>query len=173
MEAEPQPNGYDFDITLGNLPEDIFLYVFEFLIPKDLLIAARVSVGWKDLADSDCVWRSIAFQNWGWLKENEVDIEIEKEERQCSTWKLFWKSFALDYLKQVSWYNAAATRTRAEDVDLSGKPRGTFLVRSSSEPGHLVVSYVASPGEVLHTLVFNLGAYKGAHNMLPNRQNAR
>jgi hypothetical protein len=44
---------------------------------------------------------------------------------------------------------------------LANKPIGTFLIRPSSTPGSYVASFVINLNQTMHTLIINLGIYKG------------
>jgi adenosine deaminase len=88
------------DFTL--FPTELLFNVFEFLMPKDLLLCASVSKAWFQLANHDRLWKNICDRNWRW--DQSFDLDQEKQLSKTTSWKQFYKYFARIYLKKVVWF---------------------------------------------------------------------
>ncbi|GAM17221.1 hypothetical protein SAMD00019534_003960 [Acytostelium subglobosum LB1] len=146
------------ELEIDDLALELIIYIFQFLSPFDIRHAATVCKFWSVLCSSDAIWEDQCIQQWSWICQ---DIQTRKKHtHNNSPWKEFYRFFDTEYLKWVGWYQYSMTRESANNV-LQKMSKGTFLIRKSSKPNNLVISYNVHTRQPQHLLVYNLGPHTG------------
>ncbi|KAF2072287.1 hypothetical protein CYY_006394 [Polysphondylium violaceum] len=155
---EDQDTSNEYILTINDLSAEVLINIFKYLSPFDLRIIAPVCKYWSFLSEENCLWQEKCISQWSWM----FDVLNEKVKYKAnSSWKEFYKFWAVEYLKHSEWYQYSLSRDQANSA-LKYLGKGTYLVRSSgSKPNSLVISYNVHSKDPHHLLISNLGSYIG------------
>ncbi|XP_060046359.1 epithelial cell-transforming sequence 2 oncogene-like [Erinaceus europaeus] len=106
------------------LPRFISLYIFSFLNPKDLCVAAQVSWPWKFLTEQDCLWMPKCIR-FGWF------LPYTPNDNEYGAWKYHYIA-CVSNLDWLTPREAAATygtlnEPKTEDEELQERQREKCL----------------------------------------------
>ncbi|EGG16089.1 ankyrin repeat-containing protein [Cavenderia fasciculata] len=144
--------------NFNDLAYEIIVYIFKFLSPFDLRLLSSVCGLWSVLSADDSLWEEKCLSQWAWMKDICHEKNANIKYKGCS-WKQFYHRWCTDYLKEASWYNYNLTRDEA-NVKLKNMSKGTFVIRNSSKPNNLVISYNLHT-KPNHLLLYDMGPHVG------------
>ncbi|EFB26626.1 hypothetical protein PANDA_000426, partial [Ailuropoda melanoleuca] len=102
------------------LPRFISLYIFSFLNPKDLCMAAQVSWPWKFLTEQDCLWMPKCIR-FGWF------LPYTPTDHEYGAWKHHYIACvsSLDWLipREATAIYGTLNEPKAEDEELQERQR--------------------------------------------------
>jgi len=158
QQQQQQNYSNDYKLTINDLSAEVLINIFKYLSPFDLRIIAPVCKYWSYLSEENYLWQDKCQSQWSWM----FNVLNEKEHyRPDSSWKEFYKFWAVEYLKHSEWYQYSLSRDESNHA-LKYLGKGTYLVRSSgSKPNSLVISYNVHSKDPQHLLINNLGTYIG------------
>jgi len=96
--------------AFSTLPVDVQYFVFTFLAPLELCIAAQVNSGWRRLSSEDTLWKNLLLRSFHVGQWMDVVISKDKENK---TWKEQYKS----------WSSSIWSDNRSSDIALSADRR--------------------------------------------------
>ncbi|XP_032195270.1 epithelial cell-transforming sequence 2 oncogene-like isoform X3 [Mustela erminea] len=106
------------------LPRFISLYIFSFLNPKDLCVAAQVSWPWKFLTEQDCLWMPKCIR-FGWF------LPYTPTDNEYGAWKRHYIACvsSLDWLipREASAVYGTLNEPKTEDEELLERQREKCL----------------------------------------------
>ncbi|XP_040821429.1 epithelial cell-transforming sequence 2 oncogene-like [Ochotona curzoniae] len=106
------------------LPRFISLYIFSFLNPKDLCVAAQVSWSWKFLTEQDCLWMPKCVK-FGWF------LPYTPTENEYGAWKHHYIACVsnLDWLtpREATAVYGTLNEPKTEDEELQERRRERCL----------------------------------------------
>ncbi|XP_036350044.2 epithelial cell-transforming sequence 2 oncogene-like [Ochotona princeps] len=106
------------------LPRFISLYIFSFLNPKDLCVAAQVSWPWKFLTEQDCLWMPKCVK-FGWF------LPYTPTENEYGAWKHHYIACVsnLDWLtpREATTIYGTLNEPKTEDEELQERRRERCL----------------------------------------------
>ncbi|EFA84528.1 ankyrin repeat-containing protein [Heterostelium album PN500] len=150
-------NCFNYCAVIDDLALEVIIHIFRFLSPFDLRQCASVCKFWSILCSSDALWEEKCVSQWAWMR---CVYEEKLKFGENKSWKDFYRYWATEYLKYTGWYHYSLTREEAT-AKLQNMAKGTFLIRKSSKPSNLVISYNVHSKKPQHLLLYDLGPHVG------------